>query len=648
MSEDRKGATSSALYGWESSFPAFRDARPVVIRGRLEEIIREASPQQIHAWDASIPQLQHEVGEVLDQDGRADEYTAILEYQLPLESRRPDVIFLLRPTVMVLELKGKRAPSTADLDQAAGYARDLECYHRECHGRPVVPVLVPTEASGYFGERLGVHIAGPDALDGLIASLPANASEAPLSPERFLSQDAYCPLPTLVQAARELFQRRQLRWIERAHAATEPAVEEIGRIIHDAHTTRSRRLVLLSGIPGSGKTLVGLRIVHEHYLDDLASPRKGRKPSTPAVFLSGNGPLVQVLQYELKGAKGGGKVFVRAVKDYVKKYSVSDAVPPEHVLVFDEAQRAFDADQVHEKHKNTPGFNAGKSEPEHFIEFAERIPDWCVVIGVIGSGQEIHIGEEAGLGQWRKAIEGAREPVRWLVHGPHTAARAFEGSFVPFTPTAVLSLDTEIRFHAVEDLHHFVGSVLDGKPAETNREISSRLERARYQLRITRSLDAAKQHLRSLYENKPEARFGLVASSRDRDLFRFGVLNGFQDTKRVNPGPWYGDPADEPRGRSCRLLRDCVTEFGAQGLELDATLLAWGTDLRWTEKRWCSTGMRRYQNAHRVKDPHQLRINAYRVLLTRGRDATVVFVPPLPEMDDTYQYLTNSGFLELQ
>jgi hypothetical protein len=469
-----------------------------------------------------------------------------------------------------------------------------------------------------------------------------------LNPERFLSHDAYCPLPTLVQAARELFNKRQLRWIARAHAATEPAVEEIGRIIHDAHATRSRRLVLLTGIPGSGKTLVGLRIVHEHYLDDLASPRNGRKSSTPAVFLSGNGPLVQVLQYELRGPKGGGKVFVRGVKDYVKKYSVSDAVPPEHVLVFDEAQRAFDAEQVHEKHKNTPGFNTGKSEPEHFIEFAERIPNWCVVIGIIGSGQEIHIGEEAGLGQWLKAIEGAREPSRWIVHGPAVAAGSFGGSFVQFTSTPALSLDTEIRFHAATELHLFVASLLDGTPVETNRGISSRLERARYQLRITRDLDVAKQHLRSLYENKPEARFGLLASSRDRDLSRFGVLNGFQDTKRVNPGPWYGDAEDEPRGRSCRLLRDCVTEFGAQGLELDAALLAWGTDLRWSEKQWSSASMRRYQNARRVKDPHRLRINAYRVLLTRGRDAIVVFVPPSTTMDETYEYLVASGFLELR
>jgi hypothetical protein len=406
-------------------------------------------------------------------------------------------------------------------------------------------------------------------------------------------------------------------------------------------------LILLAGIPGSGKTLVGLRVVHEHYLDDLTSLRNGKRPTAPAVFLSGNGPLIQVLQYELRGAKGGGKVFVRAVKDYVRKYSVSNAVPPEHVLIFDEAQRAFDAEQVQEKHKNTPGFTGGKSEPEHFIEFAERIPDWCVVIALIGTGQHIHIGEEAGLGLWRTAIEGAREPVRWLVHGPPDSRTVFDGSRLPFVEGSALSLNKELRFHATEDLHHFVGSILQGESTQDNRRITAGLERARYQLRISRNLDVARNHLRSLYESKPEARFGLLASSRDRDLASFGILNGFQDTKRVNFGPWYGEGEEDPRGRSCRLLRDCVTEFGAQGLELDAALLAWGTDLRRADKKWSSAKTRRYQNSHRVKDPHQLRLNAYRVLLTRGRDATVVFVPPLPEMDDTYHYLAESGFLEL-
>jgi len=172
---------------------------------------------------------------------------------------------------------------------------------------------------------------------------------------------------------------------------------------------------------------VGLRIVHAHFLDDLAVARSNGKPSTPAVFLSGNGPLVEVLQYELRGAGGGGKTFVRGVKDYVKTYSARPAlIPPEHVLVFDEAQRAFDALQVQIKHATTPGFQGGKSEPEYFIEFAERIPQWCVVIGLIGSGQEIHVGEEAGLVQWRHAIERSHHSTEWEVHGPSSVHRAFQ------------------------------------------------------------------------------------------------------------------------------------------------------------------------------------------------------------------------------
>jgi hypothetical protein len=150
-------------------------------------------------------------------------------------------------------------------------------------------------------------------------------------------------------------------------------------------------------VPGAGKTLVGLQTVHAKYLDDLAIDRGSGKPTPPAVFLSGNGPLVDVLQYEMRTV-GDGKTFVRGVKDYIKKYSRGNAIPPEHVLVFDEAQRAFDIDKARETQKNEHVL----SEPEEFVRFADRIPEWCVVVGLIGSGQEIHVGEEAGLGQWRK------------------------------------------------------------------------------------------------------------------------------------------------------------------------------------------------------------------------------------------------------
>jgi len=637
-----------ARYGWESDFPRFRRTEARIIRSRLEDFIRDAGDEQIRAWNSSIPQLQHEVGEVVDRDPGAGEYTAILEYELPMEARRPDVVLLVRGPVIVLELKGKELPSQADVDQASAYARDLQCYHAACEGRRVVPILVPMRAKGRLAARCGVEVMGPDAVDGAVQELTSGAAEPAITAASFLVESAYRPLPTLVEAARELLLRGDLRRIHKAAATTDPAVKEVSRIIHEAAQKKQRRLILLTGVPGAGKTLVGLRTVHAHFLDDLAIPRGAGKPTVPAVFLSGNGPLVEVLQYELRAAGGGGKTFVRGVKDYVKRYSArQERVPPEHVLVFDEAQRAYDAAQVKAKHAGTTGFEGGKSEPEHFIEFADRVPEWCVVVGLIGSGQEIHVGEEAGLVQWRHAIEGSGKKGEWQVHGPPAVASLFEGSAGPFVPSPTLNLDTEIRFHLAGEIHGFVCALLEGRPAAQNAAIAARLERDGYHLRIARDLDRCKEYLRERYAEDPDARFGLVASSRDRDLGTFGVPNGFQETKRVQFGPWYGDAEAAEGGRSCRHLRTCVTEFGAQGLELDAVLLAWGTDLVRTREGWTTARARGYKRGSQVRDAFQLRLNAYRVLMTQGRDATIVFVPPLRELDETHEFLVQSGYREL-
>ena len=637
-----------ARYGWGSDFPRFRRTEARIIRSSLESFIRDASDEQIRAWNASIPQLQHEVGEVVDRDPGAGQYTAILEYELPMESRRPDVVLLVRGPVIVLELKGKELASQADVDQASAYARDLQCYHAACEGRRVVPILVPTRAKGRLGARSGVEVMGPDAVDGAVQELTAGSALPAVAAADFLAESAYRPLPTLVEAARELLLKGDLRRIHKAAATTDPAVAEVSRVIHEAARKKERRLILLTGVPGAGKTLVGLRTVHAHFLDDLAIPRGTGTPTAPAVFLSGNGPLVEVLQYELRAAGGGGKTFVRGVKDYVKRYSArQERVPPEHVLVFDEAQRAYDAAQVQAKHAATPGFEGGKSEPEHFIEFADRVPEWCVVVGLIGSGQEIHVGEEAGLVQWRHAIEGSAKKAEWQVHGPPPVAALFKGLIPSFVPSPTLNLDTEIRFHLAGEIHEFVCALLEGSPPAGNAAIAARLERDGYHLRIARDLDRCKEYLRERYSEDPDARVGLVASSRDRDLENLGVPNGFQETKRVQFGPWYGDGEDADGGKSCRHLRTCVTEFGAQGLELDAVLLAWGTDLVRTRESWSTARARNYKRGSEVRDAFQLRLNAYRVLMTRGRDATVVFVPPLKELDETYEYLGQSGYREL-
>ena len=638
----RNPMTDRASTGWESDFPAFRETPAKRIRESLVSFVRDPSPEQIRAWDDAIPTLQNEVSVVILRDKLARDYSAILEYELPMESRRPDAVLLIGAGVMVMELKGKRFPSQADLDQAAAYARDLRNYHRECEGRDVTPVLVPTRATGYQELVDGVHVTGPDALADLIARLTAGSSRPVLDRASFLSADAYRPLPSLVEAARELFQSGTLRKVHQAHAATGPTLDEISRIVHQAALTKSRHLILVTGVPGAGKTLVGLQTVHARYLDDLAVDRGAGKPSAPAVFLSGNGPLVEVLQYEMRAA-GDGKTFVRGVKDYVKRYSRRSLVPPEHVLVFDEAQRAFDPDKMRESH----GTDDVRSEPEEFVRFANRVPEWCVIVGLIGSGQEIHVGEEAGIRQWKDAIDQVSNGADWSIHGPPHVAEEFSGGRAQFESKLTLNLDTELRFHQARELHRFVAALLAGAEPSVLRPLTDRLNTDGLHLRITRSLDTAKAYLRERYADDRDARYGLIASSKDRDLVGFGVPNDFQSTKRVRFGPWYGEDEDDYAGNSCRLLETCVTEFGAQGLELDAALLAWGTDFVRENGRWSTALARRYKAGAKVRDPYQLRVNAYRVLLTRGRDGTVIFLPSLDVLNETFTYLCAAGLRPL-
>jgi DUF2075 family protein len=635
------------------------------VRISLEEFLRDSGDSQIRAWDDSIPKIQVETSKVVEIDDLADQYTAILEYELPLESRRPDVVLLINGAVVVLELKGKSEPDQADLDQAAAYARDLRCYHRHCAEREVHAVVVPTRSPGYIGVRDGVHICGPTSLHDLINDFQRPWDDGLLTADAFLAHDAYCPLPTLVQAARELFLEGKIRPIHRARAETQPAIDEIARIAHEAARTHTRHLILATGVPGSGKTLVGLSAVHNPALNDLAVERAGGRPTAPGIFLSGNGPLVQVLQYELRSAGGGGKTFVRDVKNYVKQY-LGDGrqVPPQHVIVYDEAQRAWDLEQVMSKHS----LPLPKSEPEAFVDFGERIPGWSVLVGLIGSGQEIHVGEEAGLGQWRTALEKAGNPESWTVHAPQKVLDTFFGPdwsggrrlLASTKASSALELTVELRFHFADDLDAWVDGLLTddrnwdagdnaGNDALVARgqELAARVEHAGYHLRMTRDLETAKDYLFQRYKEAPDARYGLLASSRDKVLERdWEIPNGWHSTQRVQLGPWYGEGDGDPR--SCRSLTQCVTEFGAQGLELDAVLLAWGTDLireldHQGVERWSDAYAKRHQRGSHVKDAFNLRLNAYRVLLTRGRDATVIFVPQDPRLDVTAAWLQAHG-----
>ena len=217
-----------------------------------------------------------------------------------------------------------------------------------------------------------------------------------------------------------------------------------------------------------------------------------------------------------------------------------------------------------------------------------------------------------------------------------------------------MNLDTEIRFHRATHLHEFVNEVLTKGDIATAANIAKSVKSPNgettdgLRLYVTRNLDLAKTYLQERYLEAPEARFGLIASSRDKDLESFDVYNSFMATRRVKLGPWFTSGDEDPF--SCRNLNTVVTEFGCQGLELDMALVAWGTDLIRNENHWSDHNARGYSRRGRAKtrDPFQMRLNAYRVLLTRGRDGSIIFVPPLANLDETYEFLMQCGVSELQ
>src|SRR5690606_37527994 len=269
---------------------------------------------------------------------------------------------------------------------------------------------------------------------------------------------------------------------------------------------------------------------------------------------------------------------------------------------------------------------------------------WSVLVALIGTGQAIHVGEEIGLQLWRKALDDVARRARWKVHCAPALAEQFAGGQFGLETTDRLNLTSQLRFHFVADVHRLVEGLLEGMDVDVLRTIAERLHEQQFRFLVTRDLDAAKRYVRDRYGEAPLARYGLLASSKDKLLPRFGVDNTYQTTKTLREGPWYNsDPVDP---RSCCQLREVATEFASQGLELDFAVLAWGSDLGRAGGTWTDDLSRCYRN--RVRDRLALRKNVYRVLLTRGRDGTVVFVPLAAELDETFAHLQACGFRALE
>jgi hypothetical protein len=555
---------------------------------------------QIAAWRGEYGVLSVTLREIVASVARAEKWAVIFEYELPRErGRRPDIVILTGSQVIVLEFKETRLLLRAHVDQVAAYARDLRHYHAGSHDKLVDPVLVltgATETTRAFGE---VTVVNPEGLREVIRQLERRAPDEAIDAAGWLAAD-YSPLPSLVNAARRIFEHEPLPQIKRAQSAGIP--DTIATLVAAANEARQKQelhLALITGVPGSGKTLVGLQFVYENHFGDTGSKRT-------AVFLSGNGPLVEVLQYALES-----RVFVQDVHGFLKQYGgMSTRTPEEHIWVYDEAQRAWDAQRVFEKRGHD------LSEPQDFLSIGSRKDSWALMVGLIGEGQEIHLGEEAGIAQWNDAI--ARTSDSWTVHCPQKIAHIFDAAERLDTNES-LDLDMSLRTHLAEDVQGWVQDLLDGQldDAAAHAEM---MEKQGFRLYLTRELEQATNYVRERYRLEKDKRYGFLGSSKGK-LDPFGIPTDYRATQRIRIGPWYYD--DPESAKSCCQLGSAATEFQCQGLELDLPIVGWGVDLHWGGQRWQSPPQRRSQ-AH---DPHLLRLNSYRVLLTRGRDGAVLYVP---------------------
>jgi hypothetical protein len=586
-------------HGWLGTGCEIAAIRPETVEHALRESYAayytgNPGDSQIAAWHDELSWLVAGFRSVPETCA----WGVVLEYELPGEGgRRPDVVVLTSDRLIVLEFKRGRMRA-GHIDQVKAYANDLADYHSETRGIPVNPVLVYTDRPGVRGDEDGVRVVGADRLPETLREL--DGFDGSQDVQKWV-RGTYAPLPSLVGAAKRIFRDEPLPSIKRAESAGIPELlNSLHELAAQAEERGERHLVLVTGVPGSGKTLVGLQFVYEH----------GAEQDRTAVLYSGNDPLVQVLQHTL-----GSSIFVRRWHDFDLQVGARGRLPDHNVLVFDEAQRAWD----HDRMQTRKGID--RSEPELVVDAASSLPGWSVVIGLIGEGQEIYLGEEAGLGQWADAVRAASAPIR--VHVPGHLGSVFAGCDV--TPDERLNLTRTLRSHRAEESAGWARAILDGD-RDRAAGFAVSVDRVGYELYVTTDLLQAKRYVLDRYDAAVEKTFGLLASSKARNLRPLGVDNEYQATSRLKIGPWFADPPDSPF--SCRQMTSPVTEFQCQGLELDLPVLCWGDDLGW-EDGWQS---RRITRA--ARDSHQLRLNSYRVLMTRGRDGLVVWVPPnLPRGD---------------
>lgn len=613
--------------------------------------------EQRRAWEEEVGILQTALV--------ALEGTLFLEFDVPRLGSRIDAALVSGPAVFPIEFKcGEQRFTTDAYNQAWDYGLDLKNFHQASHSAPIFPILVATGAPYGDAAWQSPHTDGVrPPRRSVVGSLKQAIHEAlALVDGPALDGDAwgrapYQPTPTIIEAARALYSRHTVDAITRNDAGAKNLQVTSGRveeIIEQARSRHEKAIVFVTGVPGAGKTLVGLNV----------ATRRRTFGETRAVFLSGNGPLVAVLQealtrdeyHRLNGTTRKGairqqvKPFIQNVHHFRDEGVRTDAAPFDHVVIFDEAQRAWNREKTADfmkRKKGRPGFD--QSESEFLISYLDRHESWAVIVCLVGGGQEIHIGE-AGIGEWLEAVRQAFPNWRTFISpdltGSEYAATALIESLADVAPLerdGRLHLSTSMRSFRSEKVSAFVTALLDCDELRA-REVLRHVA-ARYPIVVTRDLTRAKEWVRD--HARGSEQYGLVASSQAMRLKPHAI-----DVRvSVDPVHWFlGEPSDT---RSSYYLEDAATEFQVQGLEVDWACVTWDADLRLVDGGWRHHSFRgdAWTNVNKP-DRQRYLLNAYRVLLTRARQGMAIFVPPgdrrdptrLPTFyDGTFEYLRTVG-----
>jgi hypothetical protein len=621
---------------------------------RQAEHFGEVMDRQLYAWRTQIELLRHALAGVVDAHAFSAQWGLVIEYPLLRLQKRLDVIVIAGATIAVIEFKvDSEEFSALDLRQVEDYGLDLNDFHSTSSGLRIWPVLCATAAKTMrltpieFGVS-AVATCGGEGLREVFSALAGDQRERgdQQIDHKVWQAGAYRPVPTIVQAAELLFAEHDVQDI--ARAASEPAnlaatTEALISIIERARLRREHIVAFVTGVPGSGKTLAGLNACHDR--------RFSRAGEQPGAYLSGNSPLVRVLREALtedharrvsvrkSDARRVITAQVQTLMGFLREYLIAHdgEAPVDHVIIFDEAQRAWDAAYGKQK------FNRPKSEAAIFLEIMGRHEDWAVIIALVGGGQEINRGE-LGLSEWGRALiderraEGAH---KWIaIASPEVVAggeaTAWQRLFVGEVPLWLeleprLHLHASVRSYRCEALPRWVNAVL-ASDKTTARSIAD--AGGEFPVYLTRNLDAARKWLRA--SARGQRRCGLVASSGARRLRAegLGVSLGADDLDGV--AHWFLRPPGDLR--SSHALEVTANEYACQGLELDFAGVCWGGDLIWDARS--QTWMPRRLNGavwQRVSeaDSKNWSLNKYRVLLTRARLGTVIWIPEGDREDPT-------------